>query len=83
MQKQIPSPCIDVCKYNNNGHCVACSMTKQQKKRFRKLKTNKLKKVFLRKLIDQQNKLGSQPKWQVIYEKKCLKKGIEYVELLS
>ncbi|MEM7463357.1 MAG: DUF1289 domain-containing protein, partial [Pseudomonadota bacterium] len=41
MSKKIPSPCVDVCKYKRQGHCIACSMTKAQKSQFKKLKNDK------------------------------------------
>ena len=41
---KIPSPCIDVCKYKYKNHCIGCSMTKIQKKTFKKLSTLNQKK---------------------------------------
>ena len=38
MSKKTPSPCIDVCKFRREGHCIGCSMTKAQKSMFKKLK---------------------------------------------
>jgi predicted Fe-S protein YdhL (DUF1289 family) len=26
----IPSPCIDICRLNNNGICIGCGRTKQE-----------------------------------------------------
>ena len=35
---KIPSPCIGVCKYKREGHCIGCSMTEDQKKQQKLMK---------------------------------------------
>ncbi|MGY9010678.1 MAG: DUF1289 domain-containing protein [Rhodobacterales bacterium] len=35
------SPCVDICKFKLQGHCLGCSMTKAQRSLFKSLKTNK------------------------------------------
>ena len=32
---KILSPCIDICKFKREGHCIGCSMTKAQKSTFK------------------------------------------------
>ncbi|MEM1385862.1 MAG: DUF1289 domain-containing protein [Pseudomonadota bacterium] len=74
---KLPSPCIDVCKHKLKGHCIACSMTKAQKKTFKSLDANKPKRAFLAMLIAQQAALGGKFKgWTVAYRRKCEKKGV-------
>jgi predicted Fe-S protein YdhL (DUF1289 family) len=74
----VPSPCIDVCKFKLNGHCIGCSMTKQQKKAFKKLDGKKARTAFLVDLTEQQVALGDRFKgWRVAYIRKCEKKGVE------
>ncbi|MEP5153661.1 DUF1289 domain-containing protein [Planktotalea sp.] len=70
-----PSPCIDVCKYKREGHCIGCAMTKAQKSLFKELKKNKHKEAFVEMLMTQQEHLGKFKGWRGAYEKKCRKKG--------
>jgi predicted Fe-S protein YdhL (DUF1289 family) len=71
-----PSPCIDVCKYRIKGHCIACAMTKPQKKAFKKINKKKKQRAFLEALLEQQAALGDRFKgWRGAYAKKCEKKG--------
>ena len=74
-----PSPCIDVCKYRMRGHCIACSMTKAQKKAFKQLEKKKHKRGFLEMLLAQQVVLGDRFKgWRGSYGKKCAKRGLDW-----
>lgn len=75
---KIPSPCIDVCKYKlKGGHCIACAMTKEQKKTFKGLDGKKEKRRFLEKLLAQQASLGGKfAGWTIAYRRKCAKKGV-------
>jgi hypothetical protein len=73
---KLPSPCVDVCKFKRAGHCIACSMTKPQKKIFKKLKKPDERAAFLTLIRHQQASLGKYPAWPALYEKKCRKKGI-------
>ncbi|MEM6635239.1 MAG: DUF1289 domain-containing protein [Pseudomonadota bacterium] len=75
--KKIPSPCIDVCKYRRAGHCIACSMTKPQKKLFKSLKNNDQRAAFVEMLQHQQRDLGKFGHWHPAYDRKCLKKGVK------
>ena len=70
-----PSPCIDVCKFKRQGHCIGCSMTKAQKSLFRTLKKNDHRSAFVEMLTAQQDRLGKYSGWKIAYEKKCRKKG--------
>ena len=72
-----PSPCIDVCKFKRNGHCLGCSMTKDQKSLFRQLKKTKHREAFIEMLIGQQSRLGKYSHWSPKYLRKCLKKGVK------
>ncbi len=84
MAKKLPSPCVDVCKYKRQGHCIACSMTKAQKSLFKQLKTDKHRMAFVEMLVTQQRHLGKFPAWPKMYLKKCGKKGMKppkFIEL--
>lgn len=72
-----PSPCINVCKFKREGHCIGCSMTKAQKSLFKGLKKNKHRKGFVEMLIGQQSRLGSYQHWAPKYLRKCLKKKVK------
>lgn len=72
---KLPSPCIDVCKYKRAGHCIACSMTKPQKKTFKSLKKEDQRHGFVQLVMAQQAQMGKFRAWPDAYEKKCRKKG--------
>ncbi|SPH21505.1 hypothetical protein ASD8599_02257 [Ascidiaceihabitans donghaensis] len=70
-----PNPCIDVCKYKRQGHCIGCSMTKPQKSMFKRLKRDDHRAAFVDMLTAQQDRLGQYSAWNLAYAKKCKKKG--------
>ena len=74
---KLPSPCIDVCKFKREGHCIACSMTKPQKALFKALDKDKHRKTFVELIAAQQNAMGKYPAWRALYDKKLRKKGID------
>lgn len=74
---KLPSPCIGVCKFKREGHCLGCSMTKDQKSMFKKLKKEKHQQAFLDMLVHQQSDLGKYSHWPVAYRKRCAKKGVK------
>ena len=73
---KIPSPCIDVCKYKRQGHCIGCSMTKAQKSLFKSLKKDKHRLAFVEMLHEQQKADGRYAHWFEAYVKKCKKKKV-------
>ena len=79
---KIPSPCIDVCKYKLNNHCIGCSMTKSQKRIYKKLKNLEKKKKYIKLILKQQKDLGKFKHWEKIYQKKCEKKNISFKKIL-
>ncbi|MCL3883277.1 DUF1289 domain-containing protein [Marivita sp. GX14005] len=72
---KVPSPCIDVCKFKRNGHCIGCSMTKAQKSAFKALDKNKHRAAFVELVMAQQSAMGRYAHWPGAYAKKCRKKG--------
>ncbi len=70
-----PSPCIDVCKYKRQGHCIGCAMTKPQKRLFKTIKKNAQRDGFVTMLMAQQQQMGGFTGWRIAYTKKCKKKG--------
>lgn len=74
---KIPSPCIDVCKFKREGHCIGCSMTKTQKSLFKTLKKDSHQQAFVQMLMAQQEVMGKYTGWRLAYSKKCTKKGTE------
>ena len=81
---QLPSPCIDVCKFRiSGGHCIGCSMTKPQKSMFKGLKKDKLRAAFLTMLVAQQEKVRSSRGWRKAYGRKCAKKGAKLPEVVK
>lgn len=77
MTKTVPSPCIGVCKFKDENHCIACGQTKKQKKRFKSLKSRKKRLKHLTVLLQQQEALGGRPKWARVYRRLCARKGAE------
>ncbi|MEM7242567.1 MAG: DUF1289 domain-containing protein [Pseudomonadota bacterium] len=71
---KVPSPCVDICKYKRQGHCIACSMTKAQKALFKELRKDKHRIAFIQMLIAQQNMLEKYDPWAGLYKKKCERK---------
>lgn len=72
-----PSPCIDVCKFKREGHCLGCSMTRAQKSLFKQLKKKEHREGFVEMLIGQQSMLGKYSHWKPQYLRKCLKKKVK------
>ena len=72
----VPSPCIDVCKFRREGHCIGCSMTKAQKSAFKKFKKDAHREAFVELVVAQQAVMGRYSHWQPAYAKKCRKKKI-------
>lgn len=73
MWKKAPSPCVDVCKYKDAGHCLGCRMTKPEKKRFKKLGKGEKKAFFLvlRERLEAVDRYGY---WARMYRRRCEKK---------
>ena len=69
-----PSPCIDVCKFKREGHCIGCSMTKAQKSMFKKLKKDSHREAFVEMLMAQQDAMGRYTHWQKAYARKLAKR---------
>ena len=67
------SPCIGVCKFKRAGHCIGCSMTKEQKEISKRLKKRHQIDEFISMLISQQAKMGGYRHWQAAFARK--KKG--------
>lgn len=78
-----PSPCIGVCKFRREGHCIGCSMTKDQKSAYKKLKKDKHRAAFVLMLMGQQIQLGKYRGWAAAYDKKCQKNGVKAPRKLS
>ena len=75
MAAKILSPCVDICKFRDDGYCIGCGQTKKQKKKFKRLEGRKKKLKFLQKLVVQQEERGGRPKWIRLYRRRYEKKG--------
>lgn len=64
------SPCIGVCKFKRDGHCIGCSMTKEQKAISKKLKKPAHTEAFIAMLSAQQEVMGGYSHWQGAYARK-------------
>ncbi|MEM9781887.1 MAG: DUF1289 domain-containing protein [Pseudomonadota bacterium] len=75
---KVPSPCIDVCKFRLQGHCIGCGMTKKTKKAFKKLEGSRRRIAFIEALLATQHRVGVKTRgWEKAYRKRCVKKGVE------
>jgi predicted Fe-S protein YdhL (DUF1289 family) len=72
---KLQSPCIGVCKFKRDHHCIGCSMTKDQKAIYKSLEKDKDREGFVKMLIGQQSHMGQYTHWLPAYLRKCLKKG--------
>ncbi|WP_152047992.1 DUF1289 domain-containing protein [Aureimonas psammosilenae] len=72
-----PSPCIDVCKFRDEGHCIGCLMTKPEKKRFKRLKGKAERRPFFEMLRDRLVAKDRYAYWSRMYRRRCAKKGAE------
>ena len=77
---EIPSPCIDVCKFRRSaadgaGHCIGCSMTKDQKRAFKALRKNSHRRAFVDLVMAQQTVMGRHGRWPGAYAERCRRKG--------
>lgn len=77
------SPCISVCKFKREGHCIGCSMTKDQKSTYKKLKKDKHRLAFVQLLMAQQSQMGKYRGWALAYAKKCKKKEADLPPTLA
>ena len=64
------SPCIDVCKYGVDGHCMGCSMTKIQKKISKSLKSKDKQLAFEGLIRMQQTVLGGFESWEKAHKQR-------------
>lgn len=79
---KVPSPCIDVCKFKREGHCIGCSMTKAQKSIFKALKKDDHRRGFIQMLTAQQDRLGKYKHWNRAFRKKLKKRKIAAEDVL-
>lgn len=80
---KVANPCIDVCKYKREGHCIGCSMTKPQKAMFKTLKKGAHRAAFVQMLVAQQAQMGRYTHWTKAYRKKLAKKKIKDEKLFA
>ncbi len=71
-----PSPCLDVCKFKLKGYCIACGMTKMQKRQFEGLRDPQAQRAFMTDLMAQQARIGSARTWPAEYARLCERHGM-------
>lgn len=74
--RDAPSPCIDICKFKASGRCIGCSMTKPEKKAFKKLRAKSAKKIFFADLAARLEGMGRFNGWSRVYRRKCDRKEV-------
>lgn len=74
----LPSPCLDICKYKlRGGYCIACAMTKGQKRLYDGLRDEAAQRAFIEDLMTQQTRVKSARTWGMEYAGKCARHGME------
>lgn len=75
---KLPSPCLDICKYKiRGGYCIACAMTKPQKRLFDRIRDEASQRAFIEDLMVQQQRVKSARTWPMEYAGKCARHGVE------
>lgn len=74
---KLPSPCIGVCKFKRDDHCIGCSMTREQKSLSKLAKKGKARRAMVTLVMAQQAVMGGYKHWDAAYAKRCAKKGVE------
>ncbi|MFT6532765.1 MAG: putative Fe-S protein YdhL (DUF1289 family) [Limimaricola cinnabarinus] len=74
---KLPSPCIGVCRFKRDDHCIGCSMTRDQKALSKQAKKPKARRAFVTLVMAQQAVMGRYRHWDEAYAKRCAKKGVE------
>lgn len=81
-----PTPCIGVCEFKRAGpagrHCIACSMTKDQKKLSKRARKPAEAEGFLALVMAQQAAMGRYAHWRPAFLMRCLKKGAPVPEVV-
>ena len=69
-----PTPCVGVCKFDGEGRCIGCAMTKREKKASKGLRGKSQKRPFFERLISRLASLGRLRYWSRMYRRKCERK---------
>ena len=72
--RKAPSPCVSVCKFRDEGQCIACRMTKSEKKRFKRLDGAKKRRAFFLQLAERLEEAGRWNYWSRMYRRRCERK---------
>jgi len=73
-----PNPCLDICKYKiRGGYCIACGMTKPEKRQYDGTRESDAQKDFIEDLMSRQGEIGSARTWAMEYARKCERRGVE------
>ncbi|UWQ22642.1 DUF1289 domain-containing protein [Jannaschia sp. W003] len=82
-----PSPCVGVCSFRRPGpagrHCIACSMTKAQRRLSKLAKKRDARVGFLALVVAQQAAMGRYAHWREAYAKRCRKRGVPVPEVVE
>ncbi|MCR9089401.1 MAG: DUF1289 domain-containing protein [Rhodobacteraceae bacterium] len=74
---KLPSPCLDICKHKiRGGYCIACGMTKQQKRLYDGIRDEASQRAFIEDLMAQQQRVKSAKTWPMEYAGKCARQGV-------
>ena len=69
-----PTPCVGVCKFDGDGRCLGCAMTKREKKACKRLRGKSQKRPFFELLVARLGDLGRLQYWSKMYRRKCERK---------
>ena len=69
-----PTPCVGVCKFDREGLCAGCAMTRREKKASKRLRGKSQKRPFFELLVARLEGLGRLRYWSRMYRRKCERK---------
>ena len=75
-----PSPCVGVCRYKAaKGRCIACAMTTDEKRAFKRLEGADGKRAFTVRTVRRLARQGGLMRWLRMYARKCADRGLRDV----
>ena len=78
--REAPSPCVGVCRYEaRKERCIACAMTTDEKRAFKRLEDAEEKRVFIVRTVRRLARQGGLMRWLRMYARKCRERGLRDV----
>jgi predicted Fe-S protein YdhL (DUF1289 family) len=69
-----PTPCVSICKFDDDGLCIGCAMTRREKKAVKRMDKKSVKRPYFQLLMARLESLGRLAYWTRMYRRKCERK---------